>query len=292
MGPYFFNLWYLFRQKKLLLFYIIISGDNMVIYLDIIFLINFFFDFLLLLSVNIVLKRYSRIYKIILGALFGSISLISLFISFNAFILFLFKICLGLIMCLISFGYKNLHYTMANIIYLLMISIILGGFLYYLKIEFSYKRTGLIFYYQGLSFNYSFLIIITPIILYVFIKSLNVLKEVKNYYYHVKIILDNQEFNLTGFLDTGNRLKDPVTNKAIILLNKKLVISKIKIRSPMYVPYNTIKGHELLECIKPQKIWINNQEVSNYLIGLANNSFKLNGIECLLNYKILEDINL
>ena len=59
----------------------------------------------------------------------------------------------------------------------------------------------------------------------------------------------------------------------------------------MYVPYNTIKGHELLECIKPKKIIVNNQELNNYLVGLINNSIKLNGVECLLNYKILEDIN-
>ena len=264
----------------------------MTIYIDLIFLINLVFDFLLLLTINIVLKRYSKIPKIFLGALFGSISLISLFIKFNAFMLFILKILLGLIMCLISFGYKNIKYTLYNIIYLYMTSIILGGFLYYLKIEFSYERDKLVFYYHGLSFSYIILIIIAPLILYVFIKSLKVLKEIKNYYYQVIIIFNNDyKLNITGFLDTGNKLIDPVTNKPIILINKKLIQSKIKIHSPMYVPYNTIKGHELLECIKPKKIIVNNQELNNYLVGLINNSIKLNGVECLLNYKILEDIN-
>ena len=263
----------------------------MVIYLDLIFLINFFFDFLLLLTINIALKRYSKITKILMGAFIGSISLISLFINFKAFMLSLFKIILGLIMCLVSFGYKNFKYTLYNIIYLYMTSIILGGFLYYLKIEFSYERNNLVFYYHGLAFNYLILIIIAPLILYVFIKSIKVLKEVKNYYYELQIVFNNN-FNLhiTGFLDTGNKLRDPITSKPIILINKKIIKGKINIRSPMYVPYNTIKGHELLECIKPKKIIINNQELNNYLIGLVNNNIRLNGIDCLLNYQILEDI--
>ncbi len=258
----------------------------MTIYIDLIFLINLFFDFFLLLTINIALKRYTKIFKILLGALSGSLSLISLFIPFNSIFLFFFKLLLGLLMCLISFGYKNIRYTLSNILYLYMTSIILGGFLYYLKLE-----SKITLYYKGLSFSYLLLIIIAPLVLFVFLKSLKVLKEVQNYYYKITIILSNNyELTTTAFLDTGNKLIDPITNKPIILINKKLINSEIKIHSPMYVPYNTIKGHELLECIKPKKIIINNQELTNYLLGLVNNSFKLNGIECLLNYQILEDI--
>lgn len=263
----------------------------MVIYLDLVFIINFILDLLLLLTVNIALKRYSKISKLILSALFGSISLFSLFIPLNAFSLSLLKILMGIIMCLIAFGYKNIKYTLYNILYLFMVSIILGGFLYYLKVEFSYSNDGFVFYYHGLAINYIFLLFIAPLILYVFLKSLKVLKEVKNYYYKVSIIFSNN-FNLviTGFVDTGNKLVDPITNKPIILINKRLIKGKYNIRSPMYVPYNSLNNHSLLECIKPKQLFINNIELTNYLIGFSETSFKLNGIECLLNYKILEDI--
>jgi len=263
----------------------------MTIYIDIVFLINFILDFLLLLTVNIALKRYSKIRRIILGALFGSISLISLFIPLNRASLFLLKIMMSLIMSLIAFGYKNFRYTFYNIIYLYMTSIILGGFLYYLKVEFSYSNKGFIFYYKGLAINYIFLFILAPIILYVFTKSIKVLKEIKNYYYKVRVIFSNDyELKISGFLDTGNKLIDPITNKPIILINKKKLKGKIPIRSPMYVPFNSLNHHGLLECIKPKYLEIDDKELKNYLIGLTDTSFKLNGIECLLNYKILEDI--
>lgn len=193
-------------------------------------------------------------------------------------------------MCIISFGYKNIKYTIYNAVYLYMTSIILGGFLYYLKVEFSYNNKGFAFYYEGLSFNYLFLLIIAPLILYVFLKSLKALKEIKNYYYKVKIIfMNNYELKVTGFLDTGNKLKDPITGKPVILINKKIVKGLVPIRSPMYVPYNSLNHHGILECVKPKYLEIEGLEYKNYLIGFSNESFKLNGIDCLLNYKIWED---
>ena len=110
-------------------------------------------------------------------------------------------------------------------------------------------------------------------------------------YYKITIFFDsNSKISLPAFLDTGNKLKDPITNKPIILINKKILKGKYNIRSPMYIPYNSLNHHSLLECFKPTKIYLNDKEIKNYLIGLSENSFKLNGIECLLNYQILEDI--
>lgn len=254
------------------------TGDNMIIYIDILIIVNFLFDILLLLTVNIALKRYAKIYKLVLASLFGEITLLSLFIPFSSIIFTILKIIMGIIMVLIAFGYKNIKYTTYNVIYLYMVSIILGGFIYYLNIEFKNS-------------NYLILILIAPIILYIFIKSITALKEIKNYYYKVSIVFnDNDKLNITGFLDTGNKLTDPITNKPIILINKKKIKGSINIRSPMYVPYNTLNHHGLLECIKPKCIIIDNKKLTNYLIGLSEESFKLNGVDCLLNYKILEDI--
>ncbi len=251
----------------------------MVIYLDLVWAINFILDFMLLLTINVALKRYTKRYRLFLGALMGSISLISLFIALNYLILTIFKLILGLLMCLIAFGYKNIKYTLANLVYLYMLSFILGGFLYFLKINYA-------------NFNYAFLLVIAQLILYVFIKSSKALKEIKNYYYQVEIVFNkNYSLKVNGFLDTGNRLREPLSKKPIIILNKKLIKGKINIRSPMYVPFNTLNNHGLLECFKVDKIIINNCILKNYLIGLSNSSFHINGIDCLLNYQIKEDIN-
>ncbi len=243
----------------------------MVIYIDILILVNFLFDFLLLLTVNIALKRYTKIFRLLLASLFGEITLISLFIQASPVFLSLLKIGMSIIMCLIAFKYQNIIYTFYNILYLWMLSIILGGFVYYFMIE---------------EINYLLIIFIAPFILYLFIKSLKALKKVKNYYYQVEIVIDNITVKTTGFLDTGNHLIDPITKKPIILLNKKKIKSEVLIRSPMYVPYNALNYHGLLECIKPKYIKVGDKIFKNYLVGLSTKDFHLNGANCLLHGKM------
>ena len=106
----------------------------MKIYVDAILLLNFGFDFLLLLATSYLLKRNISIYKIIIGALFGSLSILFLFLPISSFSLFLFKIVISVGMILITFSFKNIHYFFKNIIYLYFNSMLLGGFLYLLNI--------------------------------------------------------------------------------------------------------------------------------------------------------------
>ena len=134
-------------------------GDYMKIYLDVIFLINFFFDFFLLMITSILLRRKVKFKNMILGSLIGALSIFVLFININSFELFIIKIIISLIMVLVTFKYKNIRYTLKNIVYLYFTSMILGGVLYYLNVEFSYKQEGLVFYHDGLSINFVFLIL-------------------------------------------------------------------------------------------------------------------------------------
>lgn len=64
----------------------------MKIYLDLVLFLNFAFDFLLLSSVSIVLKRNIKINNIIIGAFIGSLSILLLFIKISNFTLFILKI--------------------------------------------------------------------------------------------------------------------------------------------------------------------------------------------------------
>jgi len=263
----------------------------MIIYLDLVIFINFAFDFLLLLAVNIVLKRRKTLKRIVLGALIGSLSILFLFLKLNSLTLFLLKLLISLIMTLVTFKYESLKYTINNLLYLYMISTILGGFLYLLNIEFSYKQDGLVFYFKGLSINFIVLLISAPIIIYIYIRQAKSLKNNYSCYYTIEIVLkNNQTITLNAFLDTGNKLKDPITKKGIILINKETIKGKYNIRSPMYVPFNSLNNHGLLKCFSPKYIIIEDKIYTNYLIGLSDNKINIDGVDCLLNYKMLEEL--
>lgn len=261
----------------------------MKLYLDLILVLNFTFDFLLLLTTSLILKRSVKIRKLLLGSLVGALSIFFLFIDINSITLFFYKIIISILMILISFGYKNIRYTLKNLFYLYITSILLGGFLYFLNVEFSYKQVGLVFYHNGLSINFIVLIILSPIILYAYVKQAKYLKNNYSNYYKVDIYLKEDEtVKLTAFLDTGNKLIDPYKKRPIILVNKKC-IKNIDNYSKILVPYDGINNHGLLECIKVEKIYIHNIGFrTNLLIGISNEIIDIDGVDCILHTKLLE----
>lgn len=262
----------------------------MKIYLDLIFIINFIFDMLLLLTVKIVLKRNIKLYRLILGGLFGGLSIFLLFIKINSFELFLFKLIISILMILITFSYKNIRYTINNILFLYMSSIILGGFLYMLNCSFAYKQEGLIFYHNGLSINFIVLLIMSPIIIYLYIKQSHSLKNKYDAYYKVDIYLkDNKILKLNGFLDTGNKLSDPYLNRPIILIDKRKISNKY-LDKYILVPISTINSKSFLKCIEINKVdIIGYKTISDVLLGITSENITMEGIDCILQTKLLEE---
>lgn len=230
------------------------------------------------MTVSVTLKRNASYKRLLLGALFGTISTLIIFLKIEDYLMLLIKIISGVFMLIITFKYKDIKYTMTNIIYLYMCSVILAGFLYFLKIEFK---------------DYAYLIslLVAPIILYIYVRETKKLKEIVNFYTKVTInFKNNKSLVLNGFIDSGNKLKDPITNKHIILINKKTLDGIYNIRSPIYVPIRTVNKKSLLECISIKNIIINNKVYDGYLLGLSD-EFKMNdGVDCLLNYNLWEKI--
>ena len=67
----------------------------MKVYIDVILFINIFFDFLLLLSVSLILRRNAKLYRIILGSLIGGLSILFLFLNISKVTLFFLKLIIA-----------------------------------------------------------------------------------------------------------------------------------------------------------------------------------------------------
>ena len=256
----------------------------MKVYLDMIMILNFCIDFILLLSVSLILKRNIKLTRIMLGAFIGGISILFLFFNMNSFVLFILKFIISLIMIIITFRFVNIKYTLINILYLYMSSIILGGFLYLLNIEFSYKHVGLIFFNNGLSINFIFLLIFSPIILYIYIKQTKHLRYNYSNYYTVEIIVNKKNYKYTAYMDTGCVIVDNLTKKKVILIDKRKILFNIK--EFRLIPYMNATGIDMIKVIKIDKLIFNNKEYSDVLLGIMD-KISLDGVEVILNRKLL-----
>lgn len=263
-----------------------IIGDHMKVYYDLVMLLNIVFDFLLLLTVSCVLKRNVKWYRLCLGGLVGGISILALFINLSSSILFLLKFIISIIMVIVTFSFKDIKYFLNNLFYLYISSIVLGGFLYMLNLEFSYKNEGIIFFHNGLSINFIVLIIFSPIILYIYIRQCKSMKLNYSHYYKVDLWYKNKQYKFNAFLDTGNKLYDPYKKRPIILVKTDKI--KFKYEDSILVPYKTASGNSILKCLIADKIVVDNKfEVLNVLFGSPEKAFEIDGVNMILHSEII-----
>lgn len=260
----------------------------MLIYIDYILLINFLFDFILLLALSALLKLNAKLSKIILGALFGSVSIFILFLNINSFIFFFIKMLFGILMLIISFSYKDLKYTLNNLFYLMILSIILGGFLYFINIELGYEHVGMIFFNSGKKINILILLLISCVLLASYVKKMRKDKNNLSYYYKVKLFINNKILYLNGYLDTGNQLIDPYFNKPVLILNSNI---KINSNKSVLVPFKSLNKSGLLTCFFADKIYIEKIGYKeNILVATSNDKLDIPGIDIILNSKLMEEL--
>lgn len=259
------------------------------IYVDYIFIINFIFDFIILFGIDIILKRNAKVIRIILGSFVGAISIIILFISISNIIFTLLKLGFGFLMVIIAFSYKDIKYTLNNFIYLMILSVLVGGFLYMFNIEAGYEHVGMVFIKNSDGLNMIILILLAILIVIIYVKKMRKLKKHLNSYYNVVIYVNNKNYQLKGFLDTGNNLKDPIFNKPICILNKDVKIDFSKSKS-IFVPYKVLNNDGLLECFSIDKMYIEKIGYkNNYLVGLSSDKFSLEGVDIILCSSIMEE---
>lgn len=216
-------------------------------YIDFLLIINFIIDFIILKLEAYYLKEKISIKKIILGCLVGEASLFLLFININKISIIIFKFLISVVMQKITFKNTN------NIILFYILSLTLGGLIYIIK--------------NNIINNLYLIYIVVPFIFYKIIKYIKNKNKLVSLKHKLKIIIENKEYELYGFVDTGNTIKDPYMMMNIVIVSKSLIKEKLNI----LVPCETASGDSVIHCIKPDKIYIDDNLYKNLLVGEAAN---------------------
>lgn len=241
----------------------------MKIYIDLVLLINTFFDFLLLISVNIILKRNIKIKKIIFISLLSSFTVFFMFLDLNIVLLNIIKLIISILMVLITFKYSSFKYFLINLFYFYIIGMFLGGFIYFINNNLSNSLY--------LNNNAVLLFILGPIGILLYIKQPKIKYD---NYYNITIYFKGFSKNYVGYLDSGNMLVDVITSLPVIFINENIYIND----NFYLVNYKTIKGGGLLKCYKA-KIKINNC-IKKVLVSYSDN-INIDGVSCILNKEII-----
>ena len=245
----------------------------MEMYIDLFFIFNVIMDYIIIMSTSILLKRRTSYIRMILSSLIGGISSLVLFTSLNKIVIEIVSI---VIMVLISFGYKGIRYLINNILYMYVLSTLLGGIIYLFNIKVS----------NSMFLTYLIIIVISIEIMILYIKENKKMRSIYNNYYKVDIYFkDREKLSLIGFVDTGNNLYDPYKKRPVIIVPNKY----IKEDKYILVPYHTINGNGLLKCIKPDIIFIDGIGYKgNVLIGFSDSFNFGDGVDVILHKDIMK----
>lgn len=245
----------------------------MIIYLDIIFIVNFLFDLMILYTTSEILKLHTKITRLIIGSLVGSLTLICLFVKFNSLTLFLYKIIISIVIILVTFG-KN--YYLKKLYYFYFTSIILGGLIYLIKLEIDKNNTTLSFLKNNIILSILIYLVIAIVMLKSYLKQVNFFKIKRNMLHKVTIVINNKKYQYNGYIDTGNSLYDHIKKRPVLILYDKSFVSN---KTPLYVPFNTLDGRGIIPCIKIDELYIDDKkQETTYLLGLANNKIKIKNV--------------
>lgn len=245
----------------------------MKMYIDLFFIFNVIMDYIIIMSTSILLKRRTSYIRMILSSLIGGISSLVLFTSLNKIVIEIISI---VIMVLISFGYKDIRYLIKNILYMYILSTLLGGIIYLFNIKVS----------NSMFLTYLIIIVISIEVMILYIKENKKMRSIYNNYYKIDIYFkDREKLSLIGFVDTGNNLYDPYKKRPVIIVPNKY----IKEDKYILVPYHTINGNGLLKCIKPDIIFIDGIGYKgNVLVGFSDSFNFGDGVDVILHKDIMK----
>ncbi|HEY4554424.1 MAG TPA: sigma-E processing peptidase SpoIIGA [Bacillaceae bacterium] len=203
----------------------------MVLYADVIWLLNLLVDCLLLWLTAIMLKRTVPRWRIFLGGLAGS-SII--FLSFSPYSFLAvnpaLKLGLSCMMVLIVFGFKRIKFFMAGLLTFYFATFLMGGILlgthYFLAFDLELRSSHAMAGLQGFGDPVSWIFVMAAFpAAWIFskrrVEGISGSRLEYEVLADVSVSINGAAFTLKGLIDSGNHLTDPLTGTPVMIVSAK-----------------------------------------------------------------------
>jgi len=282
----------------------------MTIYLDVIFLENIVINYIMLYVTGIISKAQIKQKRIFLGALIGAIySIIYYLFRLKIYSSFIIKIILSIVIIYVAFNSSNLKELLKKVLLFYLSSFVFGGAA--IAIIYMVNSQNITIQNGVLVGSYTLRTILIGIVVAYFtiILAFKIIKiSKKDLICEIVVTLNNKEINSKALIDTGNLLKEPITNLPVIVMEHTLLydilpkeilnnVEKIlggdfsKIPENIkeeysaklkVIPFSSLgKQNGMLLGIKAENLIINLKEetrkIDKVVIGIYNKSLTKNG---------------
>ncbi len=291
----------------------------LIVYADIVFFENLIINYVIL-YVTVLIKKIKKSYfRILISSIIGSVYAIISITTKNIYINnIFFKILLSILMIIIISQTMEMKKIIENIALFYMLSITSGG----AAIVVSYLTQGYTLKtINGIPIiNFPILMsgigLIIGITLIVFtIKNFKTKISKKDIFYDINIFIYGKSIKVRALLDTGNMLKDPLTNRPVIIVTKRSlskivpepildninliiggdrlgqIINKEVSKRIKVIPFKSLGNeHGILIGIKSDKIIVDNCEIKDVIIGIYEKEFsRTKKYDALIGIDLLDE---
>ena len=296
----------------------------MTIYIDIVLIENLLMNYIILFATGIILKIEAKHIRLILASLVGAIYTIIAYVSaFKIYSNIFLKFILSLMIIYIALNPKSIKKLFKYTLIFYLTSFVFGGaafaLIYIVKPQEILKNNGLVLNSNSLKVIFISAIIAFVIIIIGFKIVKNKISS-KDMFCDIKIKLNQKQIETKAMIDTGNFLKEPITNTPVIVVEHTLLyecmpkeilnhiesilggdfseipenikeeyMSRLKV-----IPFSSLgKQNGMLLGIKAEEVMIKKEEENkikeNIIIGIYDKSLTKRGeYRALLGIELME----
>lgn len=203
----------------------------MVLYFDLVFIINMAMNFLILWFVAIVLNLKRNFWRILLGAFLGCVFLLSVLWPGFAFLQTVAsKVLISFLMIIISFSPKLLRDFLKITGFFYLISFMVGGGAFALFYFFDLRETisNSILLINHISIPW-WILLVSAFVLFIFFKYLwpliyHILQK-DTLIVPIKVKFGEKILEAKALIDTGNDLHDPISDYPVVIIEYDVIKS-------------------------------------------------------------------
>ncbi len=242
------------------------------VYVDVLFIINFIIDYILLSITSLFVKKRPRIIRTCLASAFGAVyAAFVFFMPFGTLFIFTLSVLTSFCMVMITYGIKNAAFLLKNIAVFYLVSFVTSGAGFAVlffgnkfgKVNFAVNAG--IFYADINAYAMLAIFVVSVTVIHLsagYIKKQHIKSQ---FLYNITIEKNGKSVTDTALFDTGNFLRDPISQNSVVIAEWQTVsalfsggrLSECVAKLPeefIYIPCHGINGNAGLFAFRPDKI--------------------------------------
>lgn len=224
------------------------------IYVDVLFIINFIIDYILLSVTSVFVKKTPSVFKMCLSSTIGALfSATAFFVQMSSFFSFFYSVLIAFFMVFLAFGAKKTTLLIKDTAIFYLVCICTAGVGFSVISSGKMTQTAInngIFYADINAYTLLLVFVISILIIHTSTGYIKKQKIKSSYIYNVTIERNGKSVSDTALFDSANFLRDPISQKSVIIaewqsvapLFDEAIITEAIVKNPKDFLYIGCKG--------------------------------------------------